>query len=121
MKKILISSILLILSVITLSACGANKSNNTWLTGTWYSKEWNVTYVFSESKSVWSIKTKDGNEITNNAKVSKDSSDKKSIKLVDKSGTQFIITKINNSHIKFYQTSKPGMVGTTAQVSFTKQ
>lgn len=120
MKKLLLSTILII-SIVTLSSCGTKKSNNNWLAGSWHSKDWNVTYVFSRTESTWNIKTKDGTEIANKATLSKDSSDKNSIKLVDKSGTQFIINKINNSHIKFYQTSKSGLLGTTAQVDFMKQ
>ncbi|HCN74440.1 membrane lipoprotein lipid attachment site-containing protein [Pseudolactococcus plantarum] len=120
MKKTLYLSLAIIICITVLSGCGQAKSKTTWLQGKWYSKSWQVTYVFSQKNDNWQIKDGKGNVISKSATPSKDSNDK-AITLVDQNGTKFIIKKIDKSTIKFLQTSKKGLMGTTAAVEFVKE
>lgn len=120
------SVLTLILCLVALSACSNTNNNSSsdnkdsWLEGKWYSKSWDTTYVFSNNKGSWKIKDEKGNFISKEATKSKDSIDKE-LTLVDKDGTQFVINKIDNSHINFHQVSKEGLLGTTATVEFVKK
>lgn len=120
MKKTLYLSLALIICVTMLSGCGKANAKTAWLQGKWYSKAWQVTYVFSQKNDDWQIKDVKGNVISESATPSKDSDDK-AVTLVDQNGTKFIIKKIDKSTIKFLQTSKKGLMGTTAAVEFVKQ
>lgn len=120
MKKILISFFTLALCLVTLSACSNKKNEDSWLEGKWYSKSWGTTYVFSRNKSNWKIEDEIGNIISQKASKTEDSNSS-SMTLVDENGTQYVIVKINNGHIKFQQVSKNGLLGTTAAVNFVKK
>ena len=50
-----------------------------------------------------------------------DENNKKEIELVSKKGTEFHITPIDKTHIKFQQVSKDGTLGTTDAVEFVKK
>lgn len=120
MKKTVYLSLAIIVCITSLAACTNTKTKYTWLNGKWYSKAWQVTYVFSQKNDNWQIKDVKGNVISSSATPSKDSDDK-TLTLIDKNGTKFVIKKIDNTTIKFNQTSKKGMMGTTAAVDFVKQ
>lgn len=120
MKKILVSFFTLALCLAVLSACSNEKNNDSWLQGKWYSKSWNIAYAFVKNNDTWKIEDSKGNIISEAASQSEDSSDK-GLTLVDKNGTQFVINKIDNSHMKFQQLSKEGLLGTTAAVEFVKK
>jgi len=120
MKKILISFFALALFLLSLSACSNEKREDSWLQGRWYSKSWNIAYAFVKNNGIWKIEDSKGNIISKSASKSEDSSGKE-LTLVDKDGTQFVINKIDNSHIKFQQVSKEGLLGTTAAIEFVKK
>ncbi|MDN6070545.1 MAG: aldo/keto reductase [Lactococcus plantarum] len=120
MKKTLYLSVAIIICITVLSGCAKAESKTTWLQGNWYSKAWQVTYVFSQKNNNWQIKDVKGNVISESATPSKDSDDK-TFTLVDKNGTKYVISKIDNETMKFYQTGKKGLMGTTAAVDFVKQ
>lgn len=90
-----------------------------WLKGDWFSKEWQVTYTFHKDKTGWYIMN-EGKQIAEDAKVTKESTQKK-IVLVSKNGTRFIIEKKDNTHIKFQQLAKEGLIGATARIDFIKK
>ncbi|MDU0396819.1 hypothetical protein KF146HA_00238 [Lactococcus lactis] len=46
---------------------------------------------------------------------------KKEIELISKKGTEFHITPLDKTHIKFQQISKDGTLGTTDAVEFVKK
>ena len=50
-----------------------------------------------------------------------DENNKKEIELVSKKGTEFHITPIDKTHIKFQQVSKDGTLVTTDAVEFVKK
>ena len=50
-----------------------------------------------------------------------DDKDSKEILLIDKKGTEFHITPIDKTHIKFQQVSKDGTLGSTDAVEFVKK
>lgn len=120
MKKFFVFFFTLALCLAVLSACSNEKNNDSWLQGKWYSKSWNIAYAFVKNNDNWKIEDSKGNIISEAASQSGDSSDK-GLTLVDKNGTQFVINKIDNSHMKFQQLSKEGLLGTTAAVEFVKK
>lgn len=120
MKKFLVSFFTLALCLTVLSACSNEKNNDSWLQGKWYSKSWNIAYAFVKNNDTWKIEDSKGSIISESASQSEDSSDK-GLTLVDKNGTQFVINKIDSSHMTFQQLSKEGLLGTTAAVEFVKK
>lgn len=103
----------------TLILAGCTQSSERWLSGKWHSNNWNVTYSITQSKDKWTIKNANTNTtVSSGAEFTHESNDK--ITLLDKSGTQYIINKIDNKTMKFQQVSKKGMLGTTDSVKFSK-
>lgn len=122
MKKLLSVLVLIILS-LSLVACGTNKdkkeASTDWLKGSWYSKEWDITYKFEENNNQWTIKNKD-NIIAEKSKLDKDSTET-NLTLTSEDGTKYNIEKIDNKHMKFQQEPKEGLTGTTNKVEFVKK
>lgn len=120
MKKILISLFNLALCLIVLGACSNEKNKDSWLQGKWYSKSWNIAYAFVKNNDTWKIEDNKGNIICNAASESVKSSDEY-LTLIDKNDTQIIINKIDNSHMRFQQVGKEGLLGTTETINFEKK
>lgn len=120
MKKLILVISTLGFSLNLLSGCQSRKDTSDWLQGGWYSKDWDVTYTIIKQKDdEWKIK--DGEYIV--AKCSQEYTEehnKKEIELVSKEGTEFHITPIDKTHIKFQQVSKEDTLGTTDTVEFAK-
>ncbi len=121
MKKIVFGILALGFSIILLSGCQSRKDASDWLQGDWYSKDWDVTYtIIKKNDNDWQIK--DGKHpIARYSHEYTDENNKKEIELVSKRGTEFHITPIDKTHIKFQQISKDGALGTTAAVEFVKK
>ena len=83
--------------------------------------DWNVTYtIIKQDENDWVIK--DGEHtIARCSQEYTDENNKKEIELVSKKGTEFHITPIDKTHIKFQQISKDGTLGTTDAVEFVKK
>ncbi|MGX7172952.1 hypothetical protein [Enterococcus ratti] len=111
---------LLVAFSLGLVACEGRNSSQAmdWLVGSWYSKEWQVTYDIHQSDSQWTIKNKT-NVLTESAKLVKSSNDKK-IVLISSEGTKFLITKLDDQTIDFQQVAKAGLFGITKKVTFKK-
>ncbi|KZK08408.1 MULTISPECIES: hypothetical protein [Lactococcus] len=121
MNKIILGGLTLGLGLILLSGCQNRKDSADWLQGKWYSKTWDVTYTFSEEDDIWEIRSGSDGKVSKCSKEYTNESDKKEIELVSKQGTEFHITPINKTHIKFQQISKDGSLGTTDAVEFVKK
>ncbi|WKB47405.1 aldo/keto reductase [Lactococcus lactis subsp. lactis] len=121
MKKIVFTMLALGFSLIVLSGCQTREDSSDWLQGDWYSKDWNVTYtIIMQNDDDWVIK--DGEHtIARCSQEYTDENNKKEIELVSKKGTEFHITPIDKTHIKFQQVSKDGTLGTTDAVEFVKK
>ena len=109
--------ILLTCLMVLLVAC-SSRADLTWLKGRWYSKDWQVTYTFKETKEHWSIYNSD-EAVAESATLKQ--KDIKTVELTDTDGTHFIIEKVNDRKMYFQQFSKEGLLGTTASVVFEKE
>lgn len=106
-------------ATLILAGCTQNNNADGWLIGKWHSNNWNVTYSITQTNDKWSIKNANTDTtVSSEAELKHESND--NITLVDKSGTQYVINKIDNKTMKFQQVSKKGMLGTTDSVKFSK-
>ena len=106
-----------LLTVIILVACQQKAEKTTdWLEGSWYSKDWDVTYQFDEEDDKWSIK--DGNDvITQEATLSVEDN---LYTLTDEKGMVYEIQQISQTEIKYRQIAPDGVLGTTVPIAFEK-
>jgi len=127
MKKIMSVFCAFILISVSLFACGSksdqsnsvNSESLEWLSGNWYSKDWDITYTFIEDNNTWTIKN-ENDIIAQNTIIDKENKNKNII-LVSPDGTKFIIDKKNDTHFNLQQEAKEGFNGLTNSVEFVKK
>jgi len=127
MKKIMSVFCAFILISVSLFACGSksdqsnsvNSESLEWLSGNWYSKDWDITYTFIEDNNTWTIKN-ENDIIAQNTIIDKENKNKNII-LVSPDGTKFIIDKKNDTHFNLQQEAKEGSNGLTNSVEFVKK
>ena len=105
------------LTIFLLAACQQKTETGTdWLEGSWYSKDWDVTYQFDEEDDKWSIK--DGNDvITQEATLSVEDN---LYTLTDEKGMVYEIQQMSQTEIEYRQIAPDGVLGTTVPIAFEK-
>ncbi|MGK0552767.1 hypothetical protein ACSFB8_11900 [Enterococcus faecalis] len=110
--------LLALLATLLVGVAACQKSEKaSWLTGTWKIAQWNTTYEWTynngalqvqqpaDKKGTWKLKEQKGD----------------SYLFEGTDGTQYHLTKIDETHLKFYQSAKKGRLGLTQEVEASKE
>lgn len=102
--------------LLFLSACSAQKNSFSWLNGAWHSNDNKTTVTIKNQGQALHISGWNKTKIV--AKFKRKEKDK-SLFQTDQ-GVNYYITKIDKTHITFYQEAPAGSLGLTATIDLHK-